>query len=130
MPGIDHTAGDAPEGENRAVSEQARAATHVPLAEEQIREEEIQAAHVGKLAPLVGPVYIADYDYEWPRLFEREAERIRAALGDRVLLLEHTGSTSVPGLAAKPKIDMLLVVADSRTGLVPAPHVQRARHGY
>jgi GrpB-like predicted nucleotidyltransferase (UPF0157 family) len=49
----------------------------------------------------------------WPRLFEREAERIRAALGERVVLLEHVGSTSVPGLAAKPKIDILLAVADS-----------------
>src|SRR5262249_31921749 len=38
---------------------------------------------------------------------------IRAALGGRVLLLEHVGSTSVPGLAAKPRIDILLVVADS-----------------
>jgi GrpB-like predicted nucleotidyltransferase (UPF0157 family) len=34
-------------------------------------------------------------------------------LGDRVLLLEHVGSTSVPGLAAKPRIDILLAVADS-----------------
>jgi GrpB-like predicted nucleotidyltransferase (UPF0157 family) len=38
---------------------------------------------------------------------------VRAALGDRVLLLEHVGSTSVPGLAAKPRIDMLLAVPDS-----------------
>lgn len=126
MPGIDHAAGDTPEGENRAASEQARAATHVPLAEEQIREEEIQAAYVGKLAPLAGPVYIADYDHEWPRLFEREAKRIRAALGDRVLLLEHTGSTSVPGLAAKPKIDMLLVVADSADEPAYVPPLEAA----
>jgi GrpB-like predicted nucleotidyltransferase (UPF0157 family) len=119
MPGIDHTAGDTTKGESSAASEQARVVTHVPLTEGEIREEEIQAAHVGKLAPLAGPVHIADYDHEWPRLFEREAERIRAALGDRVLLLEHVGSTSVPGLAAKPKIDMLLVVADE-PAYVPA----------
>ena len=46
-------------------------------------------------------------------MFEREAERIRRALGDRVLRIEHTGSTAVPGLAAKPVIDMALVVRNS-----------------
>jgi len=71
-------------------------------------EGQIRAVHVGELAPLVGPIQIVDYDPEWPRLFAREAERVRTALGDRVLLLEHVGSTSVPGLAAKPRIDMLL----------------------
>ena len=43
----------------------------------------------------------------------REAKRIRATLGERVLMLEHVGSTAVPGLAAKPIIDMILAVADS-----------------
>ena len=49
----------------------------------------------------------------WPALYEREAARIRSLLGDRVRLLEHAGSTSVPGLAAKPIIDIELAVADS-----------------
>ena len=92
----------------RAESEQAEATTYTPLTEEQIR-----AAQVGELVPLAMPIQIVDYDPEWPRLYEREAERVQSALGDRVLLLEHVGSTSVPGLAAKPKIDMLLVVANS-----------------
>jgi GrpB-like predicted nucleotidyltransferase (UPF0157 family) len=56
---------------------------------------------------------VVDYDPAWPELFRREAERIRGALGDRVVQLEHIGSTSVPGLAAKPIIDILLVVPDS-----------------
>lgn len=43
----------------------------------------------------------------------RRAQRIRRALGDGVVQLEHVGSTSVPGLAAKPRIDILLVVPDS-----------------
>ncbi len=76
-------------------------------------EEEIKASHVGPLAPLTQRIEIAEYDPEWPRLFEREAGRVRSVLAERVVLLEHVGSTSVPGLAAKPRIDMLLVVPDS-----------------
>ena len=76
-------------------------------------DDEIRAATVGELQPHDGPIELADYDPRWPQLFEREAVRIRAALGDRVLMLEHTGSTSVPGLAAKPIIDILLIVPDS-----------------
>ncbi len=76
-------------------------------------EEEIKAAFVGEVKPLTTKIQVVDYDPEWPRLFEREAKRIRAALGERVVMLEHVGSTSVPGLAAKPRIDMLLVVPDS-----------------
>jgi GrpB-like predicted nucleotidyltransferase (UPF0157 family) len=49
----------------------------------------------------------------WPEQFAREAARIRSALGHRALAVEHVGSTSVPGLIAKPIIDFLLVVADS-----------------
>ena len=59
------------------------------------------------------PIRLADYDPRWPRLYEREALRIRRALGRRALLVEHVGSTSVPGLAAKPVIDIILVVDDS-----------------
>jgi GrpB-like predicted nucleotidyltransferase (UPF0157 family) len=79
----------------------------------QDREAELRAVTVGDLKPLLGPVELVDYDPAWPELFRREAERIRAVLGERVVLLEHTGSTSVPGLAAKPIIDLTLVVADS-----------------
>lgn len=81
---------------------------HVPMTEEQLR-----VVQVGGLTPLIQPIQIVEYDPEWPQLFAREVARVQATLGDRVLLLEHIGSTSVPGLAAKPKIDMLLVVADS-----------------
>jgi GrpB-like predicted nucleotidyltransferase (UPF0157 family) len=58
-------------------------------------------------------VVIADYDAAWPATFSLEARRLRGVLGERVLQLEHVGSTSVPGLPAKPIIDMLLVVANS-----------------
>lgn len=60
-----------------------------------------------------GRVHLSDHDPKWPYLFEREAERVRGALGDRVLLFEHVGSTAVPGLPAKPCVDLLLAVADS-----------------
>lgn len=92
------------------------------VAREPATEEQILAAHVGGQAPLNAPIVIADYDPAWPRLFERERNRIRAALGDRIVMIEHVGSTSVPGLAAKPRIDVLLVVADSadEASYVPA----------
>ncbi len=83
-------------------------AQYLPSTEEQMRK-----ATIGELIPLSSPIEIADYDPEWARLFQREKERIQAALGDRALLIEHVGSTSVPELAAKPRIDLLLVVASS-----------------
>ncbi len=62
------------------------------------------------------------YDPGWAIQYEVEAFRIRAALGDRVRLLKHIGSTAVPGLAAKPIIDIVLAVSDSadEPGYVPA----------
>jgi GrpB-like predicted nucleotidyltransferase (UPF0157 family) len=76
-------------------------------------DEEIAASRIGPPEVLNAPIYLAEYDDAWPDLFEREAQRIRGTLGDRALLIEHVGSTSVPGLAAKPRIDMILTVADS-----------------
>jgi GrpB-like predicted nucleotidyltransferase (UPF0157 family) len=55
---------------------------------------------------------IADYDSAWPSRFAELEGRIRSALGDAALAVEHIGSTSVPRLAAKPIIDVLVVVAD------------------
>lgn len=57
------------------------------------------------------PIVIADYDAAWPRRFELERDRIRAALGPVAIRVEHIGSTSVPGLAAKPIVDLLVTVA-------------------
>jgi GrpB-like predicted nucleotidyltransferase (UPF0157 family) len=77
------------------------------------REEDIRAVTVGEPTRLDGPVFLAAYDPEWPAVFAREDVRIRRALGDRALLVEHVGSTSVPGLVAKPIIDIVLCVEDS-----------------
>ena len=75
-------------------------------------EEEIRPYTVGEL-PLSGRILIADYDPDWPQLFAREAVRIRPVLGSRALRIEHAGSTAVPGLAAKPITDLVLVVQNS-----------------
>ena len=87
-----------------------------------LTEGQIRAATIGELKPLSGPIRVVDYDPRWPELFAREADRVRAALGKDALRIEYVGSTSVPGLVAKPIIDMLLVVADSadETAYVPA----------
>jgi GrpB-like predicted nucleotidyltransferase (UPF0157 family) len=106
MPASDSADGDAAQEASQPASQR----THPPAL---TREEQILAVRIGEVVPLNGPILIADYDPAWPQLYTREAERIRAALGDQVLLLEHVGSTSVSGLAAKPRIDILLVVPRS-----------------
>ena len=83
--------------------------THSPQTEEQII-----AATVGERKPFNSTVFLAPYDPQWPSLFARLEVGIRHALGERVLLLEHVGSTAVPGLKAKPIIDMVMAVVDSR----------------
>ena len=89
-------------------------------------EEALRAVTIGELAVLGGPVTLVDYDPAWPALFEREAARIRSALGARVLLLEHVGSTSVPSLAAKPVIDIVLAVPDSSDEAAYVPPMEAA----
>jgi len=80
-----------------------------------------------------GPIELVEYDRSWPELFAREARRIEGALGRLALRIEHVGSTSIPGLAAKPIIDILLVVADSAdekgyaSALAAAGYVLRVR---
>jgi GrpB-like predicted nucleotidyltransferase (UPF0157 family) len=78
------------------------------------------------LQPLTGNVLVVDYDPAWPRQFAAEASKIRAALCERVLLLEHAGSTSVPRLAAKPIIDIVLVVRDSSDEAAYVPLLEAA----
>jgi GrpB-like predicted nucleotidyltransferase (UPF0157 family) len=84
-----------------------------PVVNMPMSEEQILASTVGERVPLNSTIRLDDYDPSWPQKFERQRSRIKGILGDRALLIEHVGSTSVPGLAAKPIIDILLVVADS-----------------
>ena len=62
--------------------------------------------------PQPATVTLAGYDPAWAHRFEARAAALCGALGDRVRRVEHIGSTSVPGLAAKPIIDIALAVDD------------------
>jgi GrpB-like predicted nucleotidyltransferase (UPF0157 family) len=79
-----------------------------PLSEDYLRE-----VTVGELTPRSATIRIVEYDPTWPNQFQVEAERIRSALGERALRIEHVGSTSVVDLPAKPIIDIVLGVAES-----------------
>lgn len=94
----------------------------VPL----VSDEALQAVTIGERKPHNAQVTLEEYDAEWPALFEREAQRIRAALGSTLVRLEHTGSTSVPGLAAKPIIDITLIVRDSSDEAAYVPPLEAA----
>jgi GrpB-like predicted nucleotidyltransferase (UPF0157 family) len=76
-------------------------------------DDEIAAATIDALRPYAVKVVIEDYNPDWPMWYSAERAAICAVLGPTVVRIEHTGSTAVPGLAAKPVIDMLLVVGDA-----------------
>jgi len=80
---------------------------------EQMNEQQIREITVGAPRVVNGPVTLVPYDPAWPDRYAREAAKIRAALGDRVVDLQHIGSTAVPGLPAKPIIDIQLLVENS-----------------
>src|SRR5829696_72460 len=79
--------------------------------------------------PMPVRIELRDYDPSWPQLYAREAARIRSALGERMVRLEHAGSTSVPGLAAKPIIDIVLEVPDAAEEAAYLPALQAAGYG-
>ncbi|MBD0337664.1 MAG: GrpB family protein [Thermoleophilia bacterium] len=93
---------------------------------ERLREANLAGAWIGDPKPLDGEVVLAEYDPRWPELYACEEERIRAALGGRALLVEHVGSTSVPGLPAKPIVDIVLAVEDSADEPSYAPQLEAA----
>lgn len=73
-------------------------------------------------------IQIVDYDPDWPKQFEQQAGIINSALGNTALRIEHIGSTSVPQLAAKPIIDILVVVADSADETLYLPQLIAAEY--
>jgi GrpB-like predicted nucleotidyltransferase (UPF0157 family) len=80
---------------------------------EQQSEEYLRSVTIGERTPHRATVELVEYDPAWPDLYRREQAKIEGALGERALSVEHVGSTSVPGLRAKPIIDINLEVADT-----------------
>jgi GrpB-like predicted nucleotidyltransferase (UPF0157 family) len=77
------------------------------------------------------PVVIVDYDPAWPRLFETEKNKIAKLFGDQILSIEHVGSTAVPGLVAKPIIDIMIGVDSLEKGkTLCLPALQKLGYQY
>ncbi|WP_181721343.1 GrpB family protein [Nocardia gipuzkoensis] len=89
-------------------------------------DDEIAAVTVGDLQPYAVEVVLEEYNPAWPDWYAEEEAVIRAALGAVALWIEHTGSTSVPGLAAKPLIDILLLVPDTTDEPAYVPALEAA----
>ncbi|MGH8866403.1 MAG: GrpB family protein [Actinomycetes bacterium] len=87
---------------------------------DRLTDENLAASLVRGLQP--GRVTLAEYDPGWPDRFARHAAALRRILGERARLVEHIGSTSVPGLAAKPIVDIVVGIddPDDEASFVPA----------
>jgi GrpB-like predicted nucleotidyltransferase (UPF0157 family) len=88
------------------------------------RDTELDRVLIGGREPV--SIVMADYDAGWPGRFAVHRERVRRALGPAALMIEHIGSTAVPGLAAKPIIDVLVAVADADDESHVAPALRAA----
>jgi GrpB-like predicted nucleotidyltransferase (UPF0157 family) len=77
-------------------------------------------------APFGGRIELVAYDPDWPAQYEAVGARIRAAIEDTAVVLEHAGSTSVPRLAAKPVIDVVLGVPDATDEAAYVPALEAA----
>ena len=73
-------------------------------------------------------IEVVEYCEDWPTLYVREAERLRSVFGASLAAMHHVGSTSVPGLVAKPVIDMLVEVVSGAH--IPGYYGQMAELGY
>jgi GrpB-like predicted nucleotidyltransferase (UPF0157 family) len=89
-------------------------------------DEELEQITIGGPTVHDGPIHLSEYDPSWPSTYEDEATRLRVALGPAALQIEHAGSTSVPGLAAKPIIDIVLIVADPSDEAAYVPALEAA----
>ncbi|GGM91418.1 hypothetical protein GCM10011609_30830 [Lentzea pudingi] len=89
-------------------------------------EEPAEVEYVTEVPPHNAPITLEEYNPQWPWWYAVEEARIRAALGPVAVRVEHCGSTSVPGLAAKPLIDIVLVVPDAADEASYVPALVRA----
>jgi GrpB-like predicted nucleotidyltransferase (UPF0157 family) len=85
-------------------------------------EERLREVTIGEPTLHNDRITLVEYDAQWPAMFQHERDQIAQTLGERALRIEHVGSTSVPGLVAKPVIDIALEVPDSadEAAYVPA----------
>lgn len=88
--------------------------------------DRLSAATVGELAPLNARIDLQPYDGEWPRQYGELEKIIRNTIGPAALQIEHVGSTAVPGLSAKPIIDIVLAVSNSADEQSYVPQLERA----
>ena len=87
-------------------------------------DRELAKVTIGGAQPLSEPLEIRDYDPEWPLQYEREEARIRSILGERVIRIGHVGLASVPGLPAKPVLDIALEVPNSAAESAYVPDLE------
>ena len=87
-------------------------------------EEKLKEITIGERKPHNSTIYLSEYDPQWPELFTNEKKRIQSVLGECILQIEHVGSTSIPGLIAKPIIDILLVVLNSSDEFSYVPQLE------
>src|SRR5258708_7378686 len=89
-------------------------------------EEQLHSVTVGRPSLLNSTIVLEPYNPKWPSMYASLERQIRNALGTKALMIEHVGSTSVPGLSAKPIIDMVLAVPDSTDESAYVPPLERA----
>jgi len=89
-------------------------------------DRELARVTIGGPQPLAGRIELAEYDPAWPALYAREERRLRSLLGERAVRVEHVGSTAVPGLRAKPIVDVALEVPDSADEAAYVPDLEAA----
>lgn len=75
--------------------------------------EYLKKVTIGILKKHNATIYLSEYDPNWPLVYKQLSKEIQSVLQEKVILIEHVGSTSVPGLCAKPIIDILLEVENS-----------------
>ena len=78
-----------------------------------LSDEYLNEVNVQSLEPYNHTIVLEEYNDSWPIVYKYEEKRLLTILGDKIKCIEHVGSTSVPGLCAKPIIDILMVVDDS-----------------
>ena len=85
---------------------------------------------MGVYSKLNRTIVVVEYDPRWPGLFETERERLVSLLGDRLVDIQHIGSTAIPGLAAKPVIDIAVGLQELPTAENCLPILENAGYAY